>query len=273
MEITDRGLFLVAVALYGASLVYSVFLWRRGFRQDDRVNYCLLLAAFLFHFLAMWKRGVSFQRCPVHNLYEASLFIGWSIMLALLVLGLMPRLRFLGVFASPILFGLGVFGLMPMLDQVHSEPLAAKGTALSLHAALTLLAYGAFGLGAVAGAMFLVQEKDLKQHKARAVLSLLPPIQRLEAVVKWQILAGLALLSAGLLVGILWVPAPSGYSIRGDFKVLWSVFVWLMYAALLGLHLGFAQRGRRFAWGAVSGFLFILLTFWGANLASPLHSP
>jgi len=33
----------------------------------------------------------------------------------------------------------------------------------------------------------------------------------------------------------------------------------------------FAQGGRRFAWGAVAAFAFVLLTFWGTNLLSPLH--
>ena len=45
-----------------------------------------------------------------------------------------------------------------------------------------MLAYGAFGLGAVAAAMFLAEQHDLKFHKLRALLSLLPPIQRLELV-------------------------------------------------------------------------------------------
>jgi hypothetical protein len=30
---TDRHFFLLAVVLYGVSTVYSVFLWRKGFRQ------------------------------------------------------------------------------------------------------------------------------------------------------------------------------------------------------------------------------------------------
>jgi len=33
----------------------------------------------------------------------------------------------------------------------------------------------------------------------------------------------------------------------------------------------FSQGGRRFAWGAVAAFTFVLLTFWGTNLLSPLH--
>ena len=46
---TDRHFFLLAAGIYGLSMIYSVFLWRKGFRQDDRVNYLLLLLAFGLH--------------------------------------------------------------------------------------------------------------------------------------------------------------------------------------------------------------------------------
>ena len=38
--------------------------------------------------------------------------------------------------------------------------------------------------------MFLTQQHDLKFHKLRAVLSLLPPIQRLEIITSRLVLAG-----------------------------------------------------------------------------------
>ena len=54
---------------------------------------------------------------------------------------------------------------------------------VSLHAALTLLSYGAFGLSSVAAVMYLTQEHDLKFHKLRAVFSLMPPMDRLEKII------------------------------------------------------------------------------------------
>ena len=180
--LTDRNYFLIAVVLYGISTIYSIFLLRKGFRQDNRINYLLLLGAFIFHSLAMFKRGFSLQRCPMNNLYEATLVIAWTIVAAYLVFGAWSRLRFLGAFASPLLFAIGVFALMPPLDVRGAAQPAFAGGWSSLHKALILLSYGAFGLSSVAGIMYLTQEHDLKYHKLRAVLSLLPPIQRLEII-------------------------------------------------------------------------------------------
>lgn len=266
----DRHFFLLAVLVYGISTVYSVFLWRKGFRQDNWVNYLLLLLGFGLHTTAMALRGFDLKHCPVKNLYEATTFIAWTIVAAYLALGAWSRLRFLGAFASPVLFAIGVFALMPSLDPPHGATPQFSGADTSLHAALVLLAYGAFGLAAVAGVMFLTQEHDLKFHKLRAMLSLFPPIQRLELVTNRLVLAGFILLTIGLSVGAS-LPHPAGDHFYNDPKVIWSGFLWLFYLGLLVSRWRFAQSGRRFAVGVIGAFAFLVLTFWGTALLSPLH--
>jgi ABC-type uncharacterized transport system permease subunit len=269
----DRHFFLLAVFIYGSSMVYSVFLWRKGFRQDNRTNYLLLLGAFVAHTTAMFLRGFRLNHCPVTNLYEATTFVGWTIVTVYLVVGLWARLRFLGAFASPVLFGIGVFALMPGLDATHTPGPENLSVWTSLHAALLSLAYGAFGLSSAAALMYLTQERNLKFHKLKAIFSLLPPIQRLEAVVGRLLLAGFILLTLGLAVGafdLSRLNSPHVY--RGDPKIVWSALVWLIYLGLVIMRWKFAQGGRRFALGAIGTFVFVLLTFWGVNLLSPLHN-
>lgn len=271
-SLTDRNLFLLAVVLYGVATVYAVFLWRHGFRQDNRVLYILLLAGAGLHTLAMIKRGFSFQRCPVTNLFEATLFVGWTIVASYLVIGLVRRFRFLGAFASPLLLCLGVFALMPELDKHAPEP-AFRPPASSVHASVILLAYGAFGLAGVAGLMFLTQERDLKFHKLRAALALLPSLQRLEVVTWRLLLVGFALLTLGLLLGATGLKHAHGVFFKSDAKIVWSGFVWLMYLVLLIGRAWFRQGGHRLAWGAIGSFAFVMLTFWGFNLLSDVHHP
>src|SRR3974390_2345053 len=85
---TDRHFFLLAVIVYGLSMVHSVFLWRKGFRKDSHITYFLLLVAFGFHTTAMIIRGTRVGHCPVGNLYEATTFAMWTIVAAYLVVGL-----------------------------------------------------------------------------------------------------------------------------------------------------------------------------------------
>jgi ABC-type transport system involved in cytochrome c biogenesis permease subunit len=244
-----------------------------GFRKDDRVNYLLLFAAFGLHTIAIFQRGFSIAHCPVSNLYEATIFIAWTIVAAYLVIGLLPRLRFLGAFASPVLFAIGVFALMPALDPPHELKPQFSSVLTSLHAALILLAYGAFGLGAVAAGMFLTEQHDLKFHKLRVIFSLLPPIQRLERVINGLLLGGMVLLTAGLAISPILLEEKYGVYFKHDPLTDYSIATWLFFLGLLIARWRFGLGGRRFAWGMVASFTFILLTFWGFLLLSPIHHP
>ena len=44
------------------------------------------------------------------------MFVAWTMTATYLVIGLWPRLRFLGAFAAPILFAIGVFALLTPKD-------------------------------------------------------------------------------------------------------------------------------------------------------------
>lgn len=265
----DRHIFLLAVLLYGVSTVYSVFLWRKGFRKDERVNYLLVLLGFVLHTTAMMRRGFDINHCPINNLYEATIFVSWMTVLVYLVIGISSRLRFLGAFISPLLFAIGVFALMPELDKHGPRPEFTGGW-LSLHVALFALAYAAFALAAAASIMFLTQVNDLKVHKLRAVFSLMPPVQRLDQAMGRLLIAGFIVMTVALGFTALW-SEKIGNITPTDPKIIWSWFVWFLYLWLVVTRWKYPQSGRYFAWASIAAFLFLLLTFWGSSLLSPLH--
>ncbi len=267
---TDRHCFLLAVTCYGLATIYSVFLWRKGFRRDDWVNYFLLVAGVGLHTLAMAKRGMTLHSCPVNNLYEATTFLLWALGLACLVYSLLPRFKFLAAFTAPVLFTIGVFALMPSLDPPHGLKPEFSGAIRSLHAATILQAYGAFGLAAVAAGMFLMQQHDLKFHKLRAMLSILPSIQRLELITLRLTMVGFALLTIGLVDGAQ-LPRHAGKPYLADPKVIWSALLWLVYLELIVARLFFGRSTRRFTLGVIIAFVLLLLTFGITNKFSPLH--
>ncbi len=260
------------MVLYGISAAYSIFLLRRETRRDNWINYFLLLGAFGLHTTAMMLRGFRLDRCPIHNLYEATIFASWTMTGAYLAAGVWGKLRFVGAFASPLLFAIGVFALMTPHDVGSAEHPQFSGGGLTLHVAMFALAYGAFGLSAVAALMYVTQERDLKQHKMRALFSFMPPITRLEIITRAMLMAGFVLLS-GALLGSVFFMHQQGRTFTLDFKILWSILVWLIYLGLLLMRWTVWRGGRRFAWGSIAAFAFVLLTFWGSSLMSPLHRP
>lgn len=271
LTLADKDYFKLAVVFYGLSSMYSVFVWRKGFREDNRFNYLLMLVGGIFNTLAMFHRGFRLNQCPVNNIFEAMMFVSWTIVAAYLAIGLFQRLRFLGAFAAPFLLAIGIFALMPGLDVQSTKPAFVHGW-VSLHAALILLAYGAFGLSSIAGVMYLTQEHDLKFHKLRAVFSRMPSIERLERVTSRALMVGFFLLTFGLMLVPVIVRDTPGLNVKGDPKVAWSIFVWALYLGLLGWRWRFSAGGRAIAWGAIGSFCFVMLTFWGFTLLSPVHT-
>jgi len=271
---TDKTYFCCAVTLYGIAMVYSVFLWRKGFQRDDWVVYGMLAGGWVLHTVAMVKRGFNLEACPITNLYEATAFIMWTIVAGYLVIGVWQRFRFVGAFASPLLFLLGVFALFPDMDpELAPGSHKFSGALSSLHKALLLLSFGGFGLSAVGAVMFLTQEKDLKLHKFRAILSKLPSLERLEVAMTRLVWIAFGLLTAGLVTSSAYLHQVKNVWFQPDPEMLWVIGVWIFYLVLLMLQKRHAQSGRRFAWGTLGSFLFVMLTFWGVYLLSPLHQP
>ena len=270
-SLTDRHLFAAAVAVYGLATLHAVFLWRKGFSKREWTCYLLLLLGFLCHLSAMIKRGLITGKCPIHNLYEATVFLGWTISGVYVVAGLWSKLRFLGAFAAPVLFGLGVFALMPWLDLAHGPSPEFGGAGQSMHAATIMLAYGAFGFASVSALMYLTQEHNLKFNKLRALVSLFPPIQRLELITSRLVYAGIVLLTLGLLAGA-HMAGNQGVAYWKDAKVLWSAVLWTACVGLVIARWRLGWFGRRFALGVIGIFGFLLLTFWGTNLLSGIHN-
>ena len=129
---------------------------------------------------------------------------------------------------------------------------------------------GSSKLNYLAGDTALVRMPADQHH---TIFSLLPPIQRLERVMNGLLLCGIVLLTIGLAFSPLLLKQKYGVWFKNDPLLDYSIFIWAFYLALLIARWKFGQGGRRFAWSTVGSFVFIMLTFWGFLLLSPIHHP
>lgn len=265
---TDKIFFIIAIICYGITAVYSIHLWRNRFRNDFLPWGIVPLIAFAAHTLALVLRGFSVNSCPIHNLFEAGMFIGWTLSLGSVIALFFTKLRFLTAFLSPLLFLLGLFSLIPALDQPRVVPLPEW---VSLHATFAFLAYGAYGIASATAAMYLIQHRSLKQKQLHALTRILPPVQRIRAFASGMLLAGTLFLTIGLCVGIRGHYLETGIWIGGDIKIFWALTLWVYFSLLLIAQHVFHLRGRAMAWSILCGFIFILLTFWVTSFLSPTH--
>ena len=135
---------------------------------------------------------------------------------------------------------------------------------LETHAAICIIASGAFALACVAGIMYLIQERQLKTHRLRGIFFHLPPIADLAVAINRLILTGFILLTLGLLSGFKVDAVKLEWS-----KVVWGVGVWLIYGGILEADRWRRVTPRRIAQLSVAAFSITLATLWGLNFLNP----
>ncbi|MCX8107759.1 MAG: cytochrome c biogenesis protein [Verrucomicrobiae bacterium] len=268
----DRQLFCLAVLFYVVAFVHGAMGFRRGFKQPGVGHYFILGVGLVAHTVSMAMRGIALGRCPVTNLYEATVFVAWPVAIGCFGVALVSNLRFISGLGTPVLCVLGLVALVPRMDT-HPPEITFTPGITTLHMSLALLGYGAFGLAALVSAMYLVQEHDLRFRRLRALTTMFPPLEQLDSAAPALVGAGWILLSAGVVIGMAWLKRTSGVFLKADPKILWAIFVWTCYGLLLGLRHWRGLKGRMFAWPSIACFGFVLLTYWGFSLLSEIHNP
>lgn len=202
-------------------------------------------------------RGEMRGACPLRSIAEISVYLAWSLTLFYLLIGPVYRISLLGVFTAPVVALFQGFALLPgMLDSTPARVLNTNFWG-ETHSAMSVLAYGALALAAVAGVMFLVLDHQLKEHHLRGGLFRnLPPVRELLVSLERLLWLGMVLLTIGVFAGIM---MPRGEGAMAH--LIAAVAVWSGYVVLMLTKRIRGITGRRFALGAVVLFVLSLGVF------------
>lgn len=133
------------------------------------------------------------------------------------------------------------------------------------HAFIIFASYAAFALALLTGVLFLAQESRLKRKDPRILSASMLPLELLDRVNLYAVVAGFALFSIGMITGSRLARLEWGSYFNGDPKELWSLITWAAYAAVLALRLSRGLRGRRVVFLSVMSFALLAFTFLGVN--------
>jgi len=254
----DRILLVISTFCFLFGFAWSMFqLGTRVYHPSNR-NFFAILAGFVCQSAFLYLRGQQIGRCPLTNYFELFVFFAWAMVLFYLLIGPTYRLSLLGVFTSPLVFLFQFAALiLPGLDR-PSVVRPAVNSWMELHAASSIVAYGAFALAGISGVMYLVQERQLKTHHLRSIFYHLPPIRDLAFANRRLILMGFTLLTVGIAAGFA-VGSLSSHA----WKIAWSVGVWVLYGFILTAEFWHRISPRRGAWLSVGALVLVLCTLWG----------
>jgi HemX protein len=251
----ERWFLIASTICFLCGFAYAMYALGARVARPSRWNFGVMLTGFALQSAFLQVRGQEVGRCPLTNLFEVLVFLSWAVVLLYFVVGGSYRLSLLGTFTAPLVFLLQtVAQLLPSAWQppIHKP---SAGFWPELHAAVSLIAYGAFALACVAGVMYLVQERLLKKHRLNSVYQNLPPIHDLAEALQRVLIAGLVLLTIGLIAGFL-----AGNAAEHKAAIAWAVGVWILYGALLVLRWTHRFSARRIAWLSVAAFTIALTT-------------
>ena len=262
----DRNLLIISAVCFLAAIVRTAIELRGRVFRPARFNFFAVGLGFIFQTAFLSLRGHALGRCPLTNLFEVLVFLGWSIALIYMLIGPAYRLSLMGAFTAPLVFVIQTLALLTPIDRPHGAKMPANSW-LEFHASISLIAYGAFALACIAGLMYLVQERQIKTHQLRSVFYHLPPLSDLFAAITRLLWWGFALYTLGLVSGFfIGQPLPL-------VQVVCAFGVWVLYAAILqGRHLR-RLAPRRVAALCIIGFSAALTLLWGISFTSQIQSP
>jgi len=253
----DRVLLAVSTVCFLLGFAYSMYALGARMVRPARFNFIIMLFGFALQTGFLHLRGQTVGRCPLTNMFEILVFLSWSLVLLYFIVGPTYRLSLLGTFTSPLVFIILTFAQSLPSASLAPEYKPSAGFWPEMHAAVSLIAYGAFALACVAGVMYLIQERSLKQHRMNSFLFNLPPIADLAGALQRVLLAGFVLLTLGLVAGF-----QAGDLEAHRAAIIWSICVWLMYGVLLLLRFTHRFSSRHIAWMSVIAFTVALTTLW-----------
>jgi cytochrome c-type biogenesis protein CcsB len=243
-----------------------------------RIGVALTVVAAALHLAGLVTRGLGADpaRVPWGNMYEFAVAGAFGVTAIYLVLLRKYSLRWLGVFVTG--FSVVVLMLAVLLLYVPAGPLvpALQSYWLVIHVIAAVIATGAFTVGAMASALYLVKSRAERRADAPTTgyVARLPKAAVLDRVAYRVHAFGFPVWTfAALVAGPIWAQYAWGRYWGWDPKEVWAFITWVVYAAYLHARATAGWKGKGAAIIALVGFATLMFNFVGINLfGSGLHS-
>ena len=186
----------------------------------------------------------------------------WLVVTAYLFWGCRSRYRLLGLAVMPPAVCLLLAAWLGGATKTHVDG-AYPSAFLALHVGLVLAAFAGFTLSAGLAALYLWQERRLKDRRAGGLLGRVPSLVTLDALEGRVVAFAVPALTGGIVAGFVRLRSHGG---SVDALMIVTLLTWAVFATYLVLRLGLGWRGRRAAYLVLAGFALVAV----ARLGLPL---
>ena len=240
-----------------------------------RLGYLLTCLAVAIQFVGLFSRGMAADpnRVPWGNMYEFTLT--GTFVVAFLYVVLYRKLRL--AWMAPIVVAFVLTILMVAVIWLYA-PVAPLTEALGsywlvIHVVSAIIATGAFTLGGITSALYLVKARTLARAgsdaKVTGYVARLPKLEVLDRVAYRLTAFGFPVWTfAVLITGPIWAHQAWSSYWNWDPKEVWAFITWVVYAAYLHARTTAGWKGRNAAILALVGVATLWFNFIGINYFS-----
>ncbi len=162
-------------------------------------------------------------------------------------------------------------GVSLMLDAAIATShviLPAEAAELRFHIVFSILAYSTLSIAALQSVLLAIQNNSLRRKHPGGFIRAFPPLETMESLLFQMIGVGFVLLSLSLLTGLPQID--DMFAQHQVHKTVLSIVAWLFFAVLLWGRWRFGWRGRTAVRWVLSGFVVLLLAYFGVKLVKEL---
>jgi cytochrome c-type biogenesis protein CcsB len=225
------------------------------------------------HFVGLVGRGMAADpnRVPWGNMYEFTITGSFVVVLGYLLLRRRYGLSWMGPIVTAIELVLLMVAVLWLYDPIAPLSDALLSYWLVIHVMSAIIATGAFTLGGITSALYLVKARSLAKDRAadHGYIARLPSLATLDRV-SYRIHAfGFPVWTFAVLIsGPIWAHQAWSSYWNWDPKEVWAFITWVVYAAYLHARTTAGWRGRNAALLALVGVASLWFNFIGINYFS-----
>ena len=199
------------------------------------------------------------------SFFSTASLISMIVVLLLLIASMNKPVEKIGVILFPIaaaMLGLDLsFSEKPHHLQIHNWQ-------MSTHILTSIIAFSLLNIAAIQAVLYAIQDQQLKSHPPKPFVQSLPPLQTMESLLFQMLGAGLFFLTISLLSGFIFVEDLFGQHLVH--KTVLSILAWVIFSGLILGRIRYGWRGRTAIKLTLSGFLSLLLAYFGSKLVLEL---
>ncbi len=257
---------LLPVLLAMAWVNYSVYFVRRDpFAQRTATPFLLFTTTLQAVYVGLL--GAVYRHHLMASIFEVFSVIALALNAVYLIVETRHRNKSMGVFILPFSALLQLVSSAWISPSREIDPIL-RDPLFGFHTGSAAIAYSAFLVSAVYGAMYRAFYRALRARRFGLVFERLPSLEVLARMTLGAASVGFAFLSLAILFGAVWAArvVPSFWK---DPKFLLTALVWIIYGAAIVSQRLLKQASNRTIAITLAGFLVMVVSFVSLHLFFP----